>query len=248
MKVLLLGTGTSTGVPQIGCNCYTCTSTNIKDQRLRSSLLVSEKNTKILIDCGPDLRQQLLNYRIHDLTGILLTHEHYDHIGGLDDLRPLGPSHLYGEKRVLKVIERNMPYCFGDKRYPGVPELFLHEINEEEFSLDGLQIQPVRVMHANLPIFGFRIGKMAYLTDVKTLDEKAVEQLQQLDVLIINALRPFKHISHLSLSEAIELSEKINAKETYFTHISHDMGRHNEINSVLPPHIHLAYDGLELEI
>jgi phosphoribosyl 1,2-cyclic phosphate phosphodiesterase len=249
MKLLFLGTGTSTGIPQIGCQCKTCQSSDRKDKRLRASLLVNVQKTNILIDAGPDLREQLLTYQISKLSGILLTHEHYDHIGGIDDLRPLGESHLYAEKRVLNIIQKNMPYCFGDNLYPGVPMLQLHEITEKsKFYIDQVEIQAVRVMHAKLPILGFRIGNIAYLTDVKTLDNKAIEQLQYLDLLVINALRQFPHISHLSLQEAIELSEKINAKETYFTHISHDMGKHADVEAHLPSHIHLAYDGLEIEI
>jgi phosphoribosyl 1,2-cyclic phosphate phosphodiesterase len=246
MKLLFLGTGTSTGIPQIGCGCKVCTSTEIKDIRLRASVLISEGDTRILIDCGPDLRQQLIRYKIYHLSGILLTHEHYDHVGGLDDVRPLGEAQLYAEKKVLGVIQRNMPYCFAENKYPGVPLIKLHEISEEPFTIGELEIQPIRVMHARLPILGYRFGHIAYLTDVKTIEDKSIEQLKGLDILVINALRPQKHISHLSLDEAIEIATKIGAKETYFTHMSHDMGLHNEVNMILPEHIQLSYDGLEL--
>lgn len=244
MELLFLGTGTSTGVPQIGCNCRTCTSSNIKDKRLRASVLITNGLTRIMIDCGPDLRQQLISNKIYKLTGILLTHDHYDHVGGLDDVRPLGEAQLYAEKRVIHVVKRNMPYCFGDNRYPGVPTIHLHEIDENPFEIENTTIQPIRIMHAKLPILGFRINNIAYLTDVKTIDDKAIEQLQNLDVLVLNALRINEHISHLSLSEALEIAAKIAAKKTYFTHISHDLGLHDEINDILPNNIQLAYDGM----
>jgi phosphoribosyl 1,2-cyclic phosphate phosphodiesterase len=244
MDLLFLGTGTSTGVPQIGCNCRTCTSANIKDKRLRASVLITNGLTRLLIDCGPDLRQQLITNRIYKLTGILLTHDHYDHVGGLDDVRPLGEAQVYAEKRVINIVKRNMPYCFGDNRYPGVPTIHLHEIDENSFEIENTTIQPIRIMHAKLPILGFRINNIAYLTDVKTIDDKAIEQLQNLDVLVLNALRINDHISHLSLSEALEIAAKIAAKKTYFTHISHDLGLHDEINCILPSNIQLAYDGM----
>lgn len=248
MKLLFLGTGTSTGIPQIGCTCRVCTSTNQKDKRLRASVLITEGNTQILIDCGPDLRQQLIRHKINRLSGILLTHEHYDHIGGLDDVRPLGKAQVYAEKKVLSVIQRNMPYCFVENKYPGVPIIQLHEINETGFYIDEIKIQPIRIMHARLPILGFRIGNVAYLTDVKTIDDKAIEQLQGLDILVLNALRIEKHISHISLSEALDIARSIGAHKTYFTHMSHDMGLHDEVNLFLQKHIQLSYDGLELNL
>jgi len=244
MDLLFLGTGTSTGVPQIGCKCNVCTSTAKKDNRLRASVLITDGTTKILIDCGPDLRQQLLLHKVIELSAILLTHEHYDHVGGLDDVRPLGESQLYAEKKVLNVIQRNMPYCFGENKYPGVPKINLHEIDENVFYIDHLKVLPIRVMHAELPILGFRIGNIAYLTDVKTIDEKAIKQLQGLDILVLNALRITKHISHLSLNEALEIAGKVGAKKTFFTHMSHDIGLHEEVNQLLPGNIQLAYDGL----
>jgi len=248
MKLLFLGSGTSTGIPQIGCSCKVCTSTNEKDKRLRASVLITEGDTSILIDCGPDLRQQFIKYNVNHLSGILITHAHYDHIGGLDDVRPLGEVPIYAEKNVLGVIKRNMPYSFAENKYPGVPLIQLHEIDESSFQMNGIEIQPIRVMHARLPILGFRIGKIAYLTDVKTMDDKAIQQLQGLDILVLNALRIEKHISHISLSEALEIAKKIGATETWFTHMSHDMGLHNDIDQQLPENIHLSYDGLELSI
>lgn len=248
MNIIFLGTGTSTGIPQIGCTCDTCLSGNTKDKRLRASVLITERESQILIDCGPDLRQQLLLNNVSQLSAVLLTHEHYDHIGGLDDVRPLGNTQLYGEKRVLDIIRRNMPYSFSENKYPGVPLIDLNEIGEEEFLVNNIRIQPIRVMHANLPILGYRIGKFAYLTDVKTLSDKSIDQLQGLDTLVLTALRTQKHISHLSLDEALNIATKINARKTYFTHMSHDMGLHATINKLLPDNIELAYDGLQLKL
>lgn len=248
MEILFLGTGTSTGVPQIGCTCNVCNSTDKKDKRLRASVLISIGEIEILIDCGPDFRQQVLINKITRFSAILLTHEHYDHIGGLDDIRPLGLTQLYGEKRVLSVIKRNMHYSFSENKYPGVPLIQLHEIDENNFKINDLLIQPIRIMHADLPILGFRIGNTAYLTDVKTIDCDSIDLLKNLDILVLNALRLSKHISHLSLEEAIGLANKIGARETYFTHMSHAIGQHEQINQLLPKNMHLAYDGLKLKI
>ena len=246
MNILFLGTGTSTGVPQIGCQCSTCISSDKKDKRLRASVLITEGESQILIDCGPDLRQQLLTHNINRLSAILLTHSHYDHVGGLDDVRPLGEANLYAEKNVMKIIQRNMPYCFGENKYPGVPLIQLHEIDESEFYINGMKIIPIRIMHAKLPILGYRIGNFAYLTDVKTMDDRAIDQLQGIKVLVLNALRINKHNSHLNLEEALDIAAKIGAHKTYFTHMSHDIGVHQQVNQTLPQNIQLAYDGLKL--
>lgn len=249
MKIIFLGTGTSTGVPLIGCECAVCRSENEKDKRLRASIVVTNENTRLLIDCGPDLRQQLLKNRINELDGILITHEHYDHIGGLDDVRPLGECNVYAEKRVLGVIRSNMHYAFSDHPYPGVPTIHLHEINEkDDFKVRDTIVKPLRVMHAKLPVLGFRIGEMAYLTDVKTISDVTIEQLKGLEVLILNALRINEHISHISLSEAISIATQIGATKTYFTHFSHDLGMHNEVQKTLPGNMFLSYDNLELTL
>jgi len=245
-SILFLGTGTSTGVPQIGCTCKACTSENPKDKRLRASVLISDEETSILIDCGPDFRQQMLTNEINSLSAILLTHEHYDHVGGLDDVRPFGNMDIYAEKRVLDAVYRVMPYCFIKNPYQGVPKIHLCELFEnKDFKIKKIHIKPIRVMHSNLPILGFRVDKIAYLTDVKTIDEKSLEQLKNLDILVLNALREEEHSSHLRLSEALILAKKIGAKKTYFTHMSHDMGLHDEINKQLPENVELAYDGLK---
>ncbi len=249
MKIVFLGTGTSTGVPLIGCECAVCSSENEKDKRLRASVFIKNVNTQLIIDCGPDLRQQLLKNGVKYLDGILITHEHYDHIGGLDDIRPLGESNVYAEKRVLEVIKSNMHYAFSDHPYPGVPSIHLHEINEkDDFKIHDLMVKPIRVMHARLPVLGFRIGKMAYLTDVKTITNEAIEQLKDLDVLILNALRINEHISHISLSEAINIATQIGASKTYFTHFSHDLGKHEAVQQTLPENMYLSYDNLEITL
>lgn len=248
MRIVFLGTGTSTGIPQIGCNCSTCQSSDPKDKRLRASVLIEIENTKILIDSGPDLRQQFLKHDIKNLTSILLTHEHYDHVGGLDDIRPLGEVTIFAEKKVLNVVRRNMPYCFGENKYPGVPVMNLEEINLDVFKVENFKIQPIRIMHAQLPILGFRIGKMAYLTDVKTIDDLSISMLKDLDVLVLNALRHKEHVSHINLNEALEITKKINARKTYFTHLSHDMGKHEITQSTLPENVFIAFDDLVLNL
>ncbi len=249
MKIVFLGTGTSTGVPLIGCECAVCRSENEKDKRLRASILVTNENARLLIDCGPDLRQQFLRAGTKEIDGILITHEHYDHIGGLDDVRPLGECNVYAEKRVLGVIRSNLHYAFSDHPYPGVPTIHLHEINEkDDFNVCGTVVKPLRVMHAKLPVLGFRIANVAYLTDVKTISNQTIEQLKGLDVLILNALRINEHISHISLSEAIGIATQIGATRTYFTHFSHDLGMHNEVQKTLPENMFLSYDHLELTL
>lgn len=247
MKLTFLGTGTSTGIPQIACKCAVCNSTDPRDKRLRASVWIESEKQNILIDCGPDFRQQMLTHGVEKLSTILLTHEHYDHIGGLDDVRPFGNVSIYAQERVNKHIRSAMPYCFREKLYPGVPKITLNNITENAFNIGELTIQPINILHASLPILGFRIGKMAYLTDVKTLPEQAFEHLRELDVLILNALRVQTHISHLTLDEAVELAQKIGARKTYFTHFSHDAGKHADVESTLPDNIFLSYDNLQIE-
>jgi len=244
--ITFLGTGTSTGVPQLGCKCPVCRSASPKDKRLRNSALITVDDKRFLIDAGPDLRQQLITNDIFHVTAILLTHEHYDHVGGLDDVRPLGETNIYAEANVLEAIERNMPYCFGVIKYPGVPKMNLHKVDMNPFQIQGVNIIPIRAMHARLPVLGFRIGKLAYLTDVKSIDNTELDKLRGLKVLVINALRKEEHISHLSLSEAISIAQQVNAENTYFTHISHHLGLHEDVSAELPENIHLAYDNLSI--
>ena len=249
MNVRFLGTGTSTGVPHIGCECVVCKSSDIKDRRLRSSVLITENSHHVLIDCGPDFRQQALQTQLNSLDGVLLTHEHYDHMWGLDDLRVMGDTHIYAEDRVLRTLRANMPYCFGENKYPGSPTLHLHSVQPyQAFQIGGMKIIPLRVMHAKLPILGYRINDCAYITDMKSANDDLYEYLQGLDVLILNALRHSPHPSHIHVDEACEIAMRVGARRTYFTHCSHDIGLYKDMEKKLPSGVYLAYDGLELTL
>ena len=250
MKVRILGSGTSTGVPQIGCTCPVCTSADPKDNRLRASAIVETEDARILIDCGPDFRAQVLHLPFEKIDGVLITHEHYDHVGGLDDLRPFcrfGAVPIYAEEYVARGLRSRMPYCFVDHRYPGVPDIPLQEIEVgHAFSIQHTEVVPLRVMHGRLPILGYRIGRLGYITDMLTMPEESYEQLEGIDVLIMNALRIAPHPTHQNLEEALKAAERIRAKETYFIHMSHDMGLHKKVEKELPENIHLTYDGMEI--
>jgi len=250
MKIRFLGTGTSTGVPEIGCNCAVCTSTDHRDKRLRTSVLVTVNDKRILIDCGPDFRQQMLGLPFEKLSAVLLTHEHYDHVGGLDDMRPFnrfGDIDIYAEKYVINILLSRIPYCFSANKYPGTPNMILHNITNAPFTIDDIRITPIRVMHYKLPILGYRIGNMAYLTDLKYIPEEEYTKLQGLDILIIDALRIEKHISHENLSEALENISRINPGKAYLIHMSHQIGLHTDVQQKLPENVFLSCDGLEIE-
>ena len=252
MKLTFLGTGTSTGNPEIGCRCEVCTSTDKRDWRLRSSVLVETDGRKILIDCGPDFRWQALANGLDRLDGVLLTHEHYDHVGGLDDLRPFCRHHtevnIYAEKNVADAVRTRIPYVFQENPYPGVPRLQLHEITAgTSFRVADIEVLPVRVMHGRLPIVGYRIGNMAYLTDLKRLPEEEYTKLQQLDLLVIDALRKTEHPSHACVDEALQVVERLQPAETYLIHMSHKIGLHAVVEKELPPHVHYSFDGLTVE-
>lgn len=252
MKIKFLGTGTSTGVPEIGCNCEVCTSNNIKDRRLRASVLININGKRVLIDCGPDFRQQILSEPFSQLDAVLLTHEHYDHVGGIDDLRPFckfADVDIFGNKQTLDALRTRMPYSFTVNKYPGVPKLNLHEVDKDKvFSVDGIDILPINLMHYKLPILGYRIGNFAYLTDVKYILEQEYGKLKDLDLLVINALRIEEHLSHLTLNEALAEVRKIMPKQTYFIHMSHHIGLHDDVQRNLPENVILSYDGLEIEL
>ena len=252
MKITLLGTGTSQGVPVIACNCPVCQSANAKDKRLRSSILIEKSGTTIVVDTGPDFRQQMLTHRVKKLDAVLFTHEHKDHTAGLDDVRSFNfsqkaPMDIYAEERVQKSIMREYLYAFEQSPYPGVPKLNMNTLVNKTFNIANIEILPVRVMHHKLPVFGFRIDDFAYVTDVKTIPPEELEKLRNLDTLVLTALRKEPHISHINLGEALKLIEKLSPKRTYLTHISHAFGFHEEINKELPTCVELGYDGLVLE-
>lgn len=250
MKIRFLGTGTSTGNPEIGCKCKVCTSQDPRDNRLRSSVLIEIDNKRILIDCGPDFRQQMLGLDFAKIDAVLLTHEHYDHVGGLDDLRPFckfGDVDVYSEKYLANIIRERMPYCFQKIKYPGIPYILMHEITADPFNIDNIEIIPIRLMHYKLPVFGYRLGNMAYLTDLKHIPEEEYAKLKGLDTLIMDALRIEEHQSHQNLGEALENVKRIAPQKCYFIHMSHHLGLHSEVEKILPENVFLSYDGLEIE-
>lgn len=252
MQITFLGTGTSTGVPEVGCRCEVCRSEDRKDKRLRcSSLIVTDGGLRLLVDCSPDFREQCLRYAIDQVDAVVVTHEHYDHVGGIDDLRPFcrdGSLPLYAEEYVCDRLKERLPYCFGPNRYPGVPDITLHPLSLEPFHIGEERIVPIRLLHGRLPIFGYRIGRMAYLTDLSVLPEEEYEKLEGVEVLVIAALRRQAHVAHQSLDAALQKIRRIApSRGSYLIHFSHALGRHEEVSGELPPNVFLSYDGLHLE-
>lgn len=254
LKITFLGTGTSQGVPVIGCACQACVSTNKKDNRLRTSIHIEIDDLSVVVDTGPDFRYQMLRAGISELDAILITHEHNDHIIGLDDIRAFNYSlrkdiPLYTSERVLKDLKSRFQYVFHDNSYPGVPRITAHPIEASQaFAIKGIDILPIEVLHGYLPVLGFRIGSFTYITDAKTIDEEAQELIKGTEVLVLNALRFREHHSHFTVDQAIEMAHKLEAKTTYLTHISHNMGLVDKWETNLPEGIHAAFDGLVVEL
>ena len=253
MRITFLGTGTSQGVPVIACKCPACLSEDPIDKRLRSSILIEAGDKVLVIDTGPDFRQQMLRSSVTRLHAVLFTHEHRDHIAGLDDIRAFNfiqqaPMDLYAEERVLRALNGMFPYVFAEKKYPGVPQVVLHHIGSEPFFVGNLEIIPVRMMHYRLPVLGFRIGDFAYLTDANYIPEGEKEKLYGVKTLVVNALRREKHISHFTIGEAVELINELSPRMGFLTHISHQLGPTAQWTVELPPHIRPAYDGLVLDV
>jgi len=252
IKITFLGTGTSQGIPVINCDHPVCFSEDKRDKRLRVSVLIEWDNFVYVIDCGPDFRYQMLRANISKINGVLITHEHADHIAGLDDLRPysfqIGAVPIYAQKRVLKELSYRFEYIFNDNnKYPGAPRVLQKVIENKPFILENLEVTPIEVEHGKLTIFGYRFKDVAYLTDVKTISEKEKLKLKNLDILIINAVRHKAHHSHLNLEEALQLIEELKPKKAYLTHLSHYLGFHAEVEKTLPENVFLAYDELVIE-
>lgn len=253
MKVTFLGTGTSQGVPVIGCTCEVCASLDYRDKRLRTSVFVEVENQNLVVDTGPDFRQQMLRENVKRIDAVLFTHAHRDHTAGLDDVRAYNfmqqmDMPVYGTLPVLEQLRIEYAYAFASEYYPGIPRLTLHEISNQMFSVNGVNITPLPVMHLKLPVLGFRIQDFSYITDANFIPETTVDKLKGTKILVLNALQRDKHISHFNLEEALAAVERIKPVKTYFTHISHKLGTHTDISKELPPHVSLAYDGLQIAI
>lgn len=253
LKVTFLGTGTSQGVPVIGCDCENCHSNDFRDKRLRSSILVECCGVNVVIDTGPDFRQQMLTHKVMNLNAVIFTHEHRDHIAGLDDIRAFNfiqkqSMDVYAEERVYRALKYEFPYIFAEKKYPGVPQINEHVIATEPFQVGNMEIIPIRMMHYRLPVLGFRIKEFAYLTDGNYISDEEKEKLVGVKHLVVNALRKERHISHFTLSQALELIEELNPDQGYLTHISHQMSGYSILEKELPKNIIAAYDGLVLNL
>lgn len=251
MKVTFLGTGTSTGIPQLLCTCPVCLSSDGKDKRFRSSILIESETSNVLIDCGPDFREQALRAGIHRIDGVVLTHEHYDHVGGLDDLRPYctyAEMPVYAYQRVINQQKAAMPYSFSPNPYPGVPLYKVFAVDDKPFTVSGIEMTPIRLQHHTLPVLGLRMGDLAYLTDFNHIDAEELAKLAGVKVLIIDALREDEHISHNSLSQALAIIEAVKPASAWLIHMSHDMGFHAEVDTNLPQGVGLSWDGLVLTI
>ncbi|MBL0054096.1 MAG: MBL fold metallo-hydrolase [Bacteroidetes bacterium] len=254
MKVTFLGTGTSQGVPVISCPCKICTSSNPRDNRLRSAILIEDEGTNIVIDTGPDFRQQMLRAQVKHLDAIVFTHEHKDHLAGLDDIRAFNYFNkkrvdVYAHERVQAAIKREFPYIFDGNNYPGIPEIDLYDIRAGvNIQINNITLQPLEVMHYQLPVFGFRINNFVYITDANFIAPHVMREIKGVDHFVINALRREKHISHFTLDEALAVIEEVNPGRAYLTHISHQLGLHDDVAAELPKNVVPAYDGMIIEM
>ncbi|MGF1924893.1 MAG: MBL fold metallo-hydrolase [Bacteroidia bacterium] len=253
MRVTFLGTGTSQGIPIIGCSCEVCSSADFRDKRLRVSILIETDYKTIVIDSGPDFRYQMLRAGVRDLDAIIYTHEHKDHVAGLDDIRPFNyllhkRIDIYAVPRVQDALKREFSYIFEDTKYHGLPQINMHTVTDKSFQVGMSEVIPIEVMHYKLPVNGYRIGDFTYITDAKTISDSSLAKIKGSKHLVINALQRAHHISHFTLDEAIEFANKAGAAHTYFTHISHNLGLHADVEKELPQNIRLAYDGLVIDI
>lgn len=252
IKLTFLGTGTSQGVPVIGCDCKVCKSIDKHDKRLRTSVLVQVNDNNFVIDSGPDFRYQMLRCGIRKLDALIFTHEHKDHVAGMDDIRPFNfilkhKVNVYASKQVQVALKREFPYVFEDFKYPGVPEVEMHLIDENPFEINGVKIEPLEVSHYQLPVLGFKIGGLCYITDANFISEEVKAKIKNCNILVINALRKEKHVSHFNLKEALDLIKELNPEKAYLTHISHQLGKHMDVEKELPDNVYCAYDTLEIE-
>jgi phosphoribosyl 1,2-cyclic phosphate phosphodiesterase len=251
IKITFLGSGTSAGVPMIACPCEVCHSSDPKDKRLRSSVLVESETTRLVVDTTPDFRYQMLRADVTKLDAVLFTHPHKDHIAGLDDIRAFNffsgkPMQVFASEMTQEVIIREFPYAFTDFRYPGVPEIKLNTIALDPFMIGDIRVEPVQVWHLKMPVLGFRFGKFTYITDANRIDEAEKQKIRGSEILVLNALRQTKHISHFNLEEAMQMARELEVPQALFTHISHQMGKHADVMPDMPPGMALAYDGLTL--
>ena len=253
LKITFLGTGTSSGVPMIACDCEVCTSTNKNDNRLRSSIMIQSETTTIVVDTTPDFRYQMLREKVQHIDAIIFTHPHKDHIAGLDDVRAFNyfnemAIEVYANELTQAALKREFYYVFAEHKYPGIPDINLHEINDKPFLVGDITVIPIKVLHLHMPVLGFRFGNFTYITDANKIEEQEKEKIKGSEVLVLNALRHKKHLSHFTLQEAIDLAHELNIPQTYFTHISHQLGLHDTISKTLPSDCALAYDGLKIDV
>jgi phosphoribosyl 1,2-cyclic phosphate phosphodiesterase len=253
MKITFLGTGTSIGVPVITCDCPVCVSTDLRDKRMRTSVMIEVNGLTFVIDCGPDFRQQMLRQAVTNLDAVIFTHEHRDHIAGLDDVRAFNyvlnkKIDIYGTPQVMEAIRIEFPYIFSESRYFGAPQLTTHHINDKPFTIMGVEFIPILVLHEKLPVTGFRVGDFTYITDASYISDAELEKVKGSRVIVLNALRNSKHVSHFSVGEAVEILKRLQPEAAFLTHLSHFVGLHEDVNKKLPDFIQLAYDGLEVVI